>query len=328
MKTNRFLSEKQHTDISLVEFQKYAQGWLLACEISCASSTLGNRRIYVRNLIWFLKREEYSSCGVTELRAFFAYFNYAHKDPGGRWNNPREKNPVRQSTIATYHRHITALFHWIVDEGAITESPMARVVIKADRDDHIEPFTLEQVSALLAAARKSRYPRRDEAILSFLLDTGCRSSELCNLTFTDIDMSAKKAIIREGKGGKSRTVYFGRTTSKALWNYLKTDGREENEPLFLSERGDPFTRSGLGQMLERLGLEAGLRGVRCSPHTCRHTASVNFLRNGGNQFSLMNLLGHVDLKMTARYVKLADADVERQHRNYGLMDSLKGGGKK
>ena len=63
------------------------------------------------------------------------------------------------------------------------------------------------------------------------MDTGVRASELCALCFKDTDLTLKKATV-EGKGGKSRPVYFGKATTKALWTYLNTDGgREENEPL-------------------------------------------------------------------------------------------------
>ncbi len=41
-------------------------------------------------------------------------------------------------------------------------------------------------------------------------------------------MSAKRATV-EGKGRKTRPVYFGRTTVWALWTYLKEDGRESED---------------------------------------------------------------------------------------------------
>jgi integrase/recombinase XerD len=200
---------------------------------------------------------------------------------------------------------------------------MGRVPKPLDRPDDVQPFTETQVNDLLTAAKRSRQPRRDEAILLFLFDTGLRASELCSLRFKDVDMTAKKATV-EGKGGKTRPVYFGRVAARALWAYLKEDGREAEEPIFLSERGDALTRSGLQQLLERLGAQAHVTSTRCSPHTFRHTFAVSFLRAGGNQFTLMNLLGHTNIQMTSRYVRLAQADVENQHRQFSPADRLKG----
>jgi site-specific recombinase XerD len=130
-----------------------------------------------------------------------------------------------------------------------------------------------------------------------------------------------------GKGNKHRVVHFGRDTKKAVWKYLQKRDIEEDEPLFLSVRGtlagDPLTRAGLLQLMERLGKVAGLQGVRCSPHTCRHTAALRFLNAGGNVFSLQQLLGHTDLTMTQRYLNLAEADLESQARRFSPVDSLK-----
>ena len=326
MKNSALPSVKMEgSSISVSDLKRYADGWFMTGEIAQHSpATLANRRLYVRNLLWFLQRKNYTSCGVSELRAFFAYFNTAHKEPGGRWGNPHENTPVKPSTIATYHRHIGALLRWIVAEGGLEASPLARIPSPVDRADQIEPFTEEQVHALLAAAKRSRNPRRDEALIQFLFDTGIRAAEVCDLRFSDVDMTARRAMIREGKGGKARPISFGKVATKALWQYLKEDRREAEEPVFISERGDALTPSGLLRLIKRLGASAQIHTARCSPHTFRHTFAVSFLRNGGNQMSLMAILGHTDLKMTARYVKLAQADVERQHQQFSPADNLKG----
>ena len=308
----------------LTELQKYADGWLISCEISQHSAaTLANRRLILKNLVWFLNRRNLSECGVMELRQFLAYLNTGHKDAGGRWGNPQQTKPVKPRTVKDYHSCLRTLFNWIVAEGGLDVSPMARIPVPVDRPDTIQPFTEQQINALLTAARNSRHPKRDEALLLFLLDTGVRANELATLRFRDVDTSAKKATV-EGKGGKSRPVYFGSSTARALWQYLKTDGRELDDPLFISERGEAFTRAGLTQLIDRLGKAAQINTARCSPHTFRHTFAVMFLRGGENQNSLMALLGHTNIQMTARYVKLAEADIETAHRRSSPVDRLKG----
>jgi site-specific recombinase XerD len=314
--------------LGLSTLEKFAEGWFLSCEIDQHSErTLYTRRDIVSKLLWFLRRKRCDDCGVMELRAFFAYLTTGHKEPGGRWGNPLMTKPVSPRTVKDYHCHLRTLFRWIVAEGGLPVSPMERIPVPTHREDQIETFTEEQIKALLSAAKRSRQRRRDEAIILFLMDTGVRSSELCGLCFHDVDLTLKKATV-EGKGRKSRPVYFGKATTKALWTYLNTDGgRDENDPLFQSERGEALTRSGLQQLIERLGKDAQINGVRCSPHTFRHYFSITFLRNGGNQFTLMQLLGHTNLTMTARYVKIAQADAERQARMFSPADSLKKGGR-
>jgi len=150
-----------------------------------------------------------------------------------------------------------------------------------NRPDQIQPFTEEQIDALLAAAKRSQHPRRDEAIVLFLLDTGVRASELCNLRMKDMDLQGRRCTV-VGKGNKTRSIYFGRNTTKALWQYLKENPREEDESVFTSDRGtragEPLTRSGLLQLMMRLGKAAKIEATRCSSHTWRHTFAVTFLK--------------------------------------------------
>ena len=236
------------------------------------------------------------------------------------------RRPVSKRTVNTYYGHLKTLLRWIVCEGDLPSSPMATIAVPKSRDDQVNPFSDAQVKALLAAARRSQHPRRDEALLLLLFDTGLRASEVCGLQLSDVDMQAKRCRIL-GKGEKHRGMPFGRTTAQAIWKYLREEPREPTAPVFLSDRGTragaPLTRWGVRQIVERLGKSAHMESVRCSPHTFRHTFAVSFLRNGGNVFTLQELLGHTDLKMTNKYVKLAQADIENQHRQFSPVERLK-----
>ncbi len=130
-----------------------------------------------------------------------------------------------------------------------------------------------------------------------------------------------------GKSGKYRTVYIGRSTSKALWQYLWARRAKSHEPLFTSKRGtstsEALTRSGILQLFDKLGHEANVQGVRCSPHTFRHTSALMFLRNGGNVFTIKEILGHTSLAICNRYVAIAQADIGQQQRRFSPTDNLK-----
>lgn len=63
------------------------------------------------------------------------------------------------------------------------------------------------------------------------------------------------------------------------------------------------------------------------PYTLRHTFAVLYIRNGGDSFSLQEILGHSTLEMTRRYVHLARRDVAEQHKKFSPMEGLEGGRK-
>ena len=156
----------------------------------------------------------------------------------------------------------------------------------------------------------------------FLFDTGVRATELCSLKMQDVDLYACHAKVL-GKGNKSRSVYFGRRCGRVVRTYLRREFRTPTHPLFTAQHADvALTRSGLLQIVNRLGKRAGIQVTRCSPHTFRHTFAVEFLRAGGNVFSLQQILGHTSLQVTQRYVALAQADIQAQHRQFSPGDRL------
>ena len=132
-----------------------------------------------------------------------------------------------------------------MSEEYLDQSPKAKLSPPMVGADPIQPFTHQQIIALLQSTRRSKYPRRDEAIVRFLLDTGVRVTELCELRMKNVDLYEGQAYVL-GKGNKHRTACFGRKTSRALRKYLQNEERMPDDPLFLSERGEnassKFTR--------------------------------------------------------------------------------------
>jgi len=124
-----------------------------------------------------------------------------------------------------------------------------------------------------------------------LVDTGLRASELCSLKVADADKGTRELTVT-GKGNKKRKVYMEVAARRSLWRYIKAGRRdaEADDPLFTSVGGTQsrgaLTPNGIYQIVQKLGQAGNLTGVRCSPHTLRHTFAVNFLRNGGNLFEL------------------------------------------
>jgi integrase/recombinase XerD len=312
--------------ITIPELDARAAGWLDDGEFRQLSArTLEARRDLVGKLLWFLRHREAEACGLPELRGFLAYVTRGHEDPGGRWGNPRMTRPVKARTVQTHFVNLRTLFRFLVAEEVIDASPLESLRPPVARADQIEPFTDDQVDALLKAARRSRNPRRNEAILYFLLDTGARASELCGMRIRDLDLKARQCRVL-GKGNKERTLPIGRKATRALWTYLQNVERAPDDPVFTGERpgdgGEPITRSGLLQIIRGLGRRAGITAARCSPHTARHYFALNFLRAGGNVFTLKEILGHTSLAMVNRYLKIAQADVAAQHRQFSPMDRL------
>lgn len=237
--------------------------------------------------------------------------------------HPEEQRTVSPRTIQAYYSSLSAFCNWAVREELLAVSPVRNVPRPKVPRYLPDPFNEEEIRALLNACKTltDKSGVRMAAMLLCLLDTGMRVGELLSLKLPDVELDQGRARVM-GKGSKERYVYFGKSTKRALWRYIslvRPEPRLKVENLFLSHDGRPLQYRRFADRLQDLGKRAGVENVH--PHRFRRTAAVQFLRNGGDIFSLQKLLGHESLEMVRRYVELATEDVANAHRQASPVDS-------
>ena len=239
---------------------------------------------------------------------------------------PVQDKGLSGHTVNCYVRSLRIFFSWLVSEEIIGINPFDRVKIPRPPRKVMPTFSVLQIQQLLDTMDTSTAEGyRNYVIILTLLDTGLRVSELCGLLRSNLRL--EDGILKVmGKGNKERLIPIGKEVQRLLWRYINHHRPQPNLPncdlLFLTQDGKPLTKDRLEKIMTRFGRKAGLVGIRCSPHTLRHTAAVSFLRNGGDVFSLQRLLGHSSLEMTRRYCELADTDVKRAHITASPVDNL------
>ena len=202
--------------------------------------------------------------------------------------------------------------------------PLARLRLRKSSSPRIEIFSSEQWERMLAVAKGTAQALRDHALLLFMIETGARLSELCELTIPHLELLGANRYGRArilGKGQKVRYVYFGGKCSKALHMYLHRGRASSRDPhVFLGRTGRGICPDTIQKLFNKLGTAAGVYGVRCSPHTVRHTHAVWYLRaNPGQIEQLRQLMGHADLKTVLIYARLAESDIAAAYES--LMDT-------
>jgi integrase len=164
-----------------------------------------------------------------------------------------------------------------------------------------EHLTEREVAGLITTAKGNRWGQRDAAMILIAFRHGLRASELCALQWSDVEFETGNLHLRRAKGGATGTHPLLGDELRAL-RALK---RRATSPfIFVSERGAPFSVSGLAKMIERAGVEAKIP-FPVHMHMLRHACGYTLANKGTDTRTLQGYLGHRSIQSTVRYTELA-----------------------
>jgi len=227
-------------------------------------------------------------------------------------------------TKGIYIKHYRTWFNWLENEGLISKNPMDNIPNpKIQNKLTKRVLTMEEVGKLL---KGSINQPRNFAIISLMLATGLRVSEMCNLELDDIDWGNRIIYIKDGKGGKERSVYFNDIVERAVKRYLVERPETTSKSLFVSwKTHDRMDRCAIGRMIKGLGEKTGVGDVKqVCPHALRHTFATQWFCNGGDPHSLQSIMGWSTTRMADKYVHLAQQNIQEIYNRCSPMNNLRG----
>lgn len=174
-------------------------------------------------------------------------------------------------------------------------------------------FLSDDEQELLLNQPNKRWPtgHRNKVIIEFLLYTGARVSELCNMKWNRINLNTGLVQIRDGKGGKDRTIYADVDTLKSLqeWRERQSEQIGATEYVFTTLKGNPVSPRYVQKMIKQYREKADI-GKRVTPHTLRHTFATSLFRDTKNIILTQQALGHEDVSTTMIYTHLENDQVK------------------
>lgn len=235
----------------------------------------------------------------------------------------RQQKGLRIVTINTRLRALRAFFNYLYKAKQIPQNPFDGITLLKDRKTIIATFTTEQLNKLFKQPDLRTFTGvRDYTILMLLLETGVRANELVGITLEDILWEDDLIVIRQAKSYRQRQVPITKPMRQQLKKYLAIRGSIETDALFVTVDNNPLSKRGLQNQIKKYGNDAGIKGVRCSPHTFRHTFAKLSVQNGANIFELQAILGHSSFEIVKTYVNLFGNDVRDRHKEFSPLKML------
>lgn len=219
---------------------------------------------------------------------------------------------------------IKSFDQYIKDEGIGDISKGKKYPWVKEQKPIIRAFATDDVKKLLADCDNSFTGVRDRAVLTTMLETGVRCWELCCIQQEDV--KDDHIVIRYGKNHKERSVPITPILKKTLIRYESEKTRyfqlkDVENYYFLSFHGKQLTNSAVEHIVKRHG--DGIKDVRISPHTLRHTFAQSQLRMGTDLYTISRLLGHENISITQTYLRsLRDEDIVQQSRQRSVLQSM------
>jgi len=240
------------------------------------------------------------------------------------------KQNLDERTVNLYLSVLSGYAKFLIKEGVIASNPI-KLVSRPKTEKRLPVFYREEsmqkyfdstqadvsedaLSLLLPAEEgkmdkvtKEVYSKRlSRAIISTLVSTGIRRSEIISLKVSNLDFSRKVMSVR-GKGDKMREIPLVDALCIEIKLYLKAlkivfgEYPDNDDPLFVTPSRGPLYPMFVDRTVkEAFDAQPEITGKK-SPHVLRHTLATELLNDGADLNSIKEMLGHSSLAATQVY---------------------------
>lgn len=252
----------------------------------------------------------------SDIIAFLIYLNF------NRDNSPYTRQR-KVTALKSYYKWLFSVFTKINNR----KNPTLGLASIKKVERLPKHLTLSQTKDIQKIFNHSntRFPERNNAIISLFLSTGMRLSELININLGDVNLEDNSIVIL-GKNSRERIVYFSNYCKEVLLQYinvrrLNQENMNLKSPLFLNKRGERVGVQAIENICKKAYHLIGIDELGYTTHTLRHTAATIMYTYVKEDILLIkNFLGHESLASTEIYThihnKYLKQAVERNPLNH------------
>jgi integrase/recombinase XerD len=253
----------------------------------------------VREFLFFVENR-----GVEEVKMVRAvdvvdYSEYLQQRPKQKGEGGLSESMINSQLFA-----LRLFFDYLMDMGEVNASPAH--LPKLPRPI----LTVAEIKQVHGACAS----KMEKALIATAYGCGLRRTELELLDTGDIILSQGILLVREGKGGKSRTVPLSDSAVKTIREYIVEErptlfppGRQEATPaFFVNRQGSRYKGDLLNDVLREIisrTQNPSILAKNITLHCLRHSIATHLLDNGAEIEFVQEFLGHSETDTTTVYSK-------------------------
>ena len=327
----------------LSTFPEYCKDYFQYCDGTLNRSAL-TMLGYAYNLNTFFQYLVNANPGISSIKSItfdilnnitprdiqeYLFYLKGYQDACGKYvSNDASARSRQLSTLRSFYQYYYTFGGVNVNPAKLVETPRIHHKRKAKLDnDEVASLVEGTLTGEALDDKKKKYAEhtkyRDMAIVTLLLGTGIRVSELVGIDLEDIDWKNKGIkVIR--KGGNEDVVYFGQSVEDAIRDYIQLERcsfDDEIRALFIGSRSSKERLS--ARSVERIVKKYAAGTVpskKITPHSLRRTYGSFLYNETGDIYVTADALGHANIEVTAKYY--SEISDSRKKEIKGISDKL------
>lgn len=231
-------------------------------------------------------------------------------------------NNYKASSYNTSVKQANCFFNYLIKRNKIKNNPLKLVGIRERKIEfNPRPCSTEDLKALLKTVDVRTYSGlRDYTAILLIADTGIRPSEAFKLEIRDVDFPTNIITIRKEVSKTRRERIIPVSTKVMIYIRALLKYNIDDEFVFHTAQGNPMNVDTFQRRMEHY---SDYSNTKITPYQLRHYFGTEYAKNDRcNILYLQKIMGHVDINMTRRYIKIDQEDLARNHKIASPIDKL------
>lgn len=220
---------------------------------------------------------------------------------------------VKAAAPKTINRRLASLtkfYEWCVARGMAQKNPAKGIkgmAITLPAPKALDTASLRKLLRAVHAHDNAKHI----AIIELLCGSGCRVGELISVQKSQVKIGERSGsvMITNGKGRAAREIPLNLDVRKALAKWLEIRPDTSSPYLFVNQRGQKLTASGIWRIVKQYGELARISDLTI--HALRHTVLTRLVREFGcDLVSVARISGHKNVQTLSVYTQPSQEAME------------------